>query len=153
VITEYDLSIETVSADVEILGIQAKKCEFENVSGEISASLLGEMTSLQVENVSGNVNIHVDRLDRFDIESVSGNVSLTGGDIRSGDIETVSGNVSLYIPPNHGYTVDFDSVSGDIDLHGTEVSKIGDRYTVGDGSRKYDVETVSGDVKISEYKE
>jgi hypothetical protein len=152
VITEYDLSIETVSADVEILGIQAKKCEFENVSGEILSSLLGEMTSLQVENVSGTVSIHVDRLDRFDIESVSGNVSLTGGDIRSGDIETVSGNVSLYIPPNHGYTVDFDSVSGDIDLHGTEVSKIGDRYTVGDGSRKYDVETVSGDVKISEYK-
>ena len=152
VITEYDLSIETVSADVEILGIQTQKCELENVSGEISASLLGEMTSLQIENISGNVSIHVDRLDRFDVESVSGNVSLTGEDIRSGDIETVSGNVSLHIPPNHGYAVDFDSVSGDIHFHGAEVSKVGDRYTVGDGSRRYDVETVSGDVKISEYK-
>lgn len=152
VITEYDLSIETVSADVEILGIQTQKCELENVSGEISASLLGEMTSLQIENISGNVSIHVDCLDRFDVESVSGNVSLTGEDIRSGDIETVSGNVSLHIPPNHGYAVDFDSVSGDIHFHGVEVSKVGDRYTVGDGSRRYDVETVSGDVKISEYK-
>ncbi len=148
----YELSFDTVSADVDIRGVYTETCEFENVSGNIRGTLMGNVSSVDVETVSGNVSLNVGNLASFDIESVSGNVTMMGGDIRSGKFDSVSGDFSLDIPVNHGYTLEFESVSGDVDLYGVTVSKEGDRYTVGDGTRRFEIETVSGNVKISEYK-
>ncbi len=148
----YELSFDTVSADVDIRGVYTETCEFENVSGNIRGTLMGNVSSVDVETVSGNVSLNVGNLASFDIESVSGNVTMMGGDIRSGKFDSVSGDFSLDIPVNHGYTLEFESVSGDVDLYGATVSKEGDLYTVGDGTRRYEIETVSGNAKISEYK-
>lgn len=148
----YSLSFDTVSADVDIREVYTKKCEFENVSGNIRATLLGTVSSVDAETVSGNISLSVGDLASFDIESVSGNVTMMGGNIREGKFDSVSGDFLLELPPNNGYTVEFESVSGDIDLFGGTVSKEGDRYTVGDGTRHYEIETVSGNVKIAIYK-
>ena len=150
--TAYALSFDTVSADVDIHEIYPQTCEAENVSGNIRGTLLGDVSSVDVETVSGNVNLSVGELASFDIESVSGNVTMMGGNIREGKFDSVSGDFLLELPPNNGYTLEFESVSGDVDLFGDIVSKEGDRYTVGDGTRHYEIETVSGNAKISIYK-
>ena len=150
--TAYALSFDTVSADVDIHEIYTQTCEAENVSGNIRGTLLGDVSSVDVETVSGNVNLSVGELASFDIESVSGNVTMMGGNIREGKFDSVSGDFLLELPPNNGYTLEFESVSGDVDLFGDIVSKEGDRYTVGDGTRHYEIETVSGNAKISIYK-
>lgn len=150
--TAYALSFDTVSADVDIHEIYTKTCEAENVSGNIRGTLLGDVSSVDVETVSGNVNLSVGELASFDIESVSGNVTMMGGNIREGKFDSVSGDFLLELPPNNGYTLEFESVSGDVDLFGDIVSKEGDRYTVGDGTCHYEIETVSGNAKISIYK-
>ena len=131
--TAYALSFDTVSADVDIHEIYTQTCEAENVSGNIRGTLLGDVSSV-------------------DVESVSGNVTMMGGNIREGKFDSVSGDFLLELPPNNGYTLEFESVSGDVDLFGDIVSKEGDRYTVGDGTRHYEIETVSGNAKISIYK-
>ncbi len=149
----YRLSLNTVSADVKILDVAVSECDLENVSGNITASFRGDMTVLQIETVSGNANIAVDAVSEIDAESVSGSISVMGGRIKGGDFETVSGDVLIMLPPNSDYALDFESVSGNAEVLGFSCEIQEDRYIVGSGASRYDVETVSGNVRVSAYKQ
>lgn len=125
------LDINCVSADFNVTGIAVGEIDLSTVSGDFVADLAG--------------------IDSFDIESVSGNFELSSPVAPDkGDFESVSGNILLTLPESAGFTVDFDSVSGDIS---SEVSgKLSEnKFICGSGDAEYDVETVSGNVKIRPY--
>jgi DUF4097 and DUF4098 domain-containing protein YvlB len=100
-------------------------------------------------------------LHRFGRVTVYGSVSDITANTTSGDVEidadpcpgrvevdTVSGSVRLTLPPECSFTLDFDTVSGDLDCGFPVVMRDGE-YTCGGGTAKFDVDTTSGSVHIS----
>ena len=120
------------------------------VSSDMNVSGIG-IEELSVCTVSGSVAADVKSLHSFDVESVSGNLSIASPVAPDdGDAETVSGDVELTIPENKGFKVELDSVSGNIN---SEIAgkTDDDSLICGDGSAKYDVNSVSGNVNIRKY--
>ncbi len=151
----YELSFDTVNADVTVDQIIAESCEFDSVSSSIKAHFLTEMESLSLETVSGNADITVGYLGEFEVESVSGNISVHLSDyspiIPKAEIKTVSGGVTMELPEDASVTIEFQTLSGTLvsDFE-TEVS--GHVYTIGTGLALYEVETVSGNVHFVKVK-
>lgn len=137
------ITVETVSADVELMG--------------------GSVDTLSINTTSGNITGPGLSAKEYELGTVSGDISLTalpadGSDI---DCETVSGEarISCTAAPDE---VSFNSVSGDLRLtlpegscrYTLDLSTVsGDRDTDGflsSGDRLCDItaETVSGDVEL-----
>ncbi len=143
------------------------------VSGNLAASNLdGE---LELSSVSGDVRLDGGRGQRIELETVSGNVELL--DVRARDVagNTVSGEVTFRGPILDGGSYEFTTTSGDISLglpdrpnatlsaatfSGRFSSDIGttqqsgrrrNRHsaTWGSGSARLDVESLSGDIRIT----
>jgi len=143
------------------------------VSGDLAASNLdGE---LELGSVSGDVRLDGGRGQRIELETVSGDVDLL--DVRARDVagNTVSGEVTFRGPILDGGTYEFTTTSGDIslglpdrpnatlsaatfsgrfssDLETTQQSGRHRRRhsaTWGSGSAKLDVESLSGDIRIT----
>ena len=87
------LSIESVSADVDVQQVAGRKLEISSVSGNIvvTASSPGEA---RFENVSGDTTLRI-TTPKAHLESVSGDVKLSGGLDGEVSLETVSGDLEL----------------------------------------------------------
>ncbi len=143
------------------------------VSGDLAASNLeGE---LELSSVSGDVRLDGGRGQRIELETVSGDVDLL--DVRARDVtgNTVSGEVTFRGPILDDGSYEFTTTSGDItlglrdrpnatlsaatfsgrfssDLQTTQQSGRHRRRhsaTWGSGSAKLDVESLSGDIRIT----
>ncbi len=151
---EYALSLNVVSADVKIEDLRVSEFSLDSVSGKTNASFSNAVEALSLETVSGAVAICVPAVGECEIESVSAGVELVitkadveGQAIERLDAESVSGNIMLELPEDTSFTLAFDSISGDIESD-FSFKKRGNRYTVGDGTADFDVQTVSGDIGI-----
>ncbi len=122
-----NLSVETVSSAVTVIGLQADKMDIETVSGGISldGTAVGEL----------------------DCESVSGKTEVNGTITRSASFDSVSGGITLSLPQDTGFTAELDSVSGSFSSD-FETTKQGDEYRCGLGGIDLSFETVSGNVEI-----
>lgn len=141
-----EISISSVSADVDMRGIRVSDLEIETVSGDVGITELAA-TEAEFESVSGNVIIS-GNVTRLELNTVSGNANL---DVSCPDrlsAESVSGNIALRLPPASGFVMEYGTVSGNLNC-GFSAEKSGDEYTVGDGSARFEVETVSGDVTVT----
>lgn len=141
-----NLKIEAVSSPLTISEVSAKM-DVDMVSGNISINQC-EGTELDVDNVSGNINIEGSKFNSIKIDNVSGKVSIDSLDRTDNlNIDSVSGDVRLKVNELTGFQVDFESTSGklhsDLDLKQT-----GSVYTYKDGSRRFDIETVSGELYL-----
>lgn len=131
-------------------GSMTDSLDINSVSADFSVSGIA-VGDIDVSTVSGDITADVTAVKSFDVESVSGNLSLSSPVApEDGDFESVSGNIALTLPESAGFTVDCDSVSGEIS---SEINgKLSDsKFICGSGDAGYDVETVSGDVKIRAY--
>lgn len=122
-----DMNIVTTSGDVKVLG--ANKLDVETISGEI---VINNVSDLIVKSTSGDIEL--DNINR-----------LSGS--------TTSGELNAFRIRNH---IDFDSVSGDIDIDSlilTEISKIhtvsGDVEINGINKIYVNTNTMSGDVEVN----
>ncbi len=122
-----DLSFEAVSADIAVENIYASECSVENVSGNMDLRLSGMVSDVSIDTVSGDIDL------------------MAHDGLRELDVNSVSGNVEVFLHSDASFSVEFNSVSGDI---GGDFAfkKNGKRYTVGNGGAEYEIETVSGDV-------
>jgi len=109
-----NVSIDTVSADVDISNLDIKNIQCKTVSGELRIESLGS-DHLTLKTTSGNINI-LDILGDLKIDSVSGNVNVEyevfAQDI---NIKTISGKVKIGLPENAEFYLKTNTVSGEVD--------------------------------------
>ena len=145
--TLSDVTIDTVSANIDIESIHADMFDLATVSGDIDSALL-IADSLEAETVSGEIRWSEATFGTASAESVSGKINVAfltmPTDIQ---IETVSGAMTLGLPENDGFKVDYDKVSGDFDCEfNVKINKNMAMYK--NGAAKIKLETVSGNMKI-----
>lgn len=129
--TLENISVETVSADVELMGGSADALSVSTTSGDILGPGL-QVKELELGTVSGNI-----RLSQYpagcrtvDCETVSGEVSLDFTSCpEEVDLNSVSGDLALSLPEGSRYDLEFDTVSGsrytsDQAASGSELCKI-----------------------------
>jgi len=143
-----DLRVSTVSAEIVSNGLAAELTETESVSGNIRLSGF-ETGKLRSTTTSGSVEIE-GKIEEIRSSSVSGSIRITDSICPSEvSISTVSGDAELRIPENDGFHVEFDKVSGDFECDfPITTSKNGGTYK--NGGASFEMETVSGDLKITE---
>ncbi len=139
------LKIENVSGDIHS-EVAVKNFTASGVSGDIEIGNVSR--SAAIHSVSGNVEVKAGSLNSVKAESVSGDVSLYIGGITSANVNTVSGTVNLFVPENLGFTLTFDTVSGDF-YSSLATTQSGDTYTRLEGGVAISIDTVSGDVNIA----
>lgn len=141
-----ELDIESVSAEINISGIQASDIDMENVSGECSITNC-TVDSFSSETVSGSVDFS-GQLNKLDLNSVSADCTayLTNSP-KEIQLECVSGDLTLYLPETCGFTVSQDAVSGHFNSEFSTTSSGGD-YIYGDGSCRITADGISGDITI-----
>ena len=142
-LTLDSIMVETVSANVELMGGSVDSLTVSTTSGNITGpGLLAE--DYDFGTVSGDISLTALPADSSDIdcETVSGEarISCTAAPDEV-NFNSVSGNLCLTLPEGScRYTLDLSSVSGDRDTDGF-VSGGGKLCTI-------TAETVSGDVKL-----
>lgn len=143
-----EFSVQTVSGDMEFTLAAARKIDVDSTSGAISLTVEETPDSLVADTVSGDVSLDLPGAGSIDLNSTSGEIKLTAGTAPNAlSVDTVSGDVVLCLPENADFTVAWDSVSGSVDSELT-MKKDGDDYIFGAGTKKYEVGTTSGDLRI-----
>ena len=144
------------SVDLEVAVPSTVTVSAGSVSGDVSID--GAHGDVRASTVSGE--IHLDRLhaSSVDASTVSGEIQvrvdeLTGrGDFK---FHSVSGDITLDVPKGFGADLSLNTVSGDINsdfpitLGGSNrISRHSLNARIGDGGRRLDVSTVSGDLRL-----
>lgn len=143
--TVDNINVETVSGKVGIYGTYAEELKAESVSGKIVLENAAEI--MDIENVSGSVDID-GGFKEADVSNVSGTVRITALKVpKSIDVETVSGGTYIFLPEGTGFTLEAETLSGEISAGGKKLGKSGTNV-IGDGSVKIGVESVSGSASI-----
>lgn len=129
-----ELEIDSVAADVDVMGVAPAEVSIDSVSGNVT--VVGAPRELAVESVSGDLRVTSNSRE-VDLATVSGDIRLGGridgevsvgtvsGDadiavhetaVRSVSATTVSGDITLRTALAAGGEIAMESVSGDIDL-------------------------------------
>lgn len=141
-----EIEIESVSADVDIRQLQARKIDLENVSGEAVLTDCA-IDDVNIEVVSGNLEF-VGALKSLSCESVSAECILTLQNVPSSiEMETVSGNLTLILEKDFGFTVHEDTAGGKF-ISDFPVKTNGKKHTYGDGGCRMEISGVSGNIII-----
>lgn len=127
-----ELTVETVSADITVTGIEGRLLDTSSVSGKIR--LDSTARELEVGSISGTIEISGSG-DRAHVDTVSGDIDLRSSH-REMKLETVSGNILAAAGSYREFSGS--SVSGDIALRGTPAA-----------DARMDAETMSGDVSVT----
>lgn len=142
------IDIDNVSGDVTLNNVEAEKHIYiNNVSGdaELTDCACG---ALLADGVSGEIKAVVNA-ESVKIASVSGNINVAvTGETEYIEAETISGEVSLTIPPQLGFELEYDTVSGDIRLPNGK-SDGNTHYTHLNGGMEISIDTVSGDAYVT----
>lgn len=126
------LDIATVSADIEVRGVQgelelqsvsgdvngevfSEDVEFGTVSGEINARGNGHMIDSEFSSVSGDISVS-DISGELSGESVSGSVQVTDGTFESVHMETVNGRIVFRGKLEDHGDIDAESVNGSVNI-------------------------------------
>lgn len=128
------LEIESVSADVDVLGTAGRVLEIDSVSGDVVVA--GAPGEASLESVSGDMTLTLNS-DDVSAESVSGDIQLQGRLAGEVTAETVSGNTRVDTRGERVRSLSLASVSGDASA----------RLGLADGGR-IRAESVSGDVRL-----
>lgn len=164
------LTVDTVSARVNLEDLEMKKLEADTVSGavrlrdckvsdeaeidttsgSVKAELTGQLGEWKADTVSGSVELTVPAVQDFDVNTTSGAVSLRAEKAPEElNVDTVSGTVSLCLPADADFTLDFDTVSGSFSSE-LACKKEKSRYLFGTGWGDYTIDTTSGSLHIAE---
>lgn len=147
-----DISISTVSANVETDTLNARAITLNTVSGNIDAAA-ASAARVKIDSVSGNVKLSADRIDDLKADSVSGDVTLRFDRMPASiDADTVSGDLTLLLPEDAGFSVRIDSVSGRVKGNLSMTPNGKDSYIRGDGRCTITADSVSGDVILDSNK-
>lgn len=141
-----ELTIESVSASIEVTGLTCNEIDLNNVSGECDF-INCNVVELTLETVSGGIDFR-GTLDSLDCDSVSADCEIyVLNEPRKIDMDGVSCDLILYLPESCGFTVQIDSMSGYLNSAFSTTTKNG-KYVYGNGNCQIDADSMSGDIII-----
>jgi hypothetical protein len=154
-------SASSVSGTVEVNEAQVDgPLEAKSVSGDV---ILRRVKARRIEatSVSGDIKLEEIQSERVEAHSTSGNLSYSGGLAKNGRYEfnSFSGEIRLWIPGSSGFEVDANSFSGEVRTEDLPITTRGSEGrggrrkmlhgSYGDGSAILDLTTFSGSIIIS----
>ena len=143
-----NLFVDTVSGNAEIGVSLSGTLDLKTVSGNTAIALDGTASKVELESVSGDLALVGNAKNLFS-ESVSGTLALMlDGCPQNLECESVSGNIHLSLPEGSGFRLEYDTTSGDLECE-ISTRKDGEEYIAGDGVASFEIETTSGDLKIT----
>lgn len=143
-----DTDMETTSGNIDFNSIESDNAKIECVSGDVSIHNALLSNNIEIETTSGDIDLGSLTADNAKLESVSGDASMKITSLSSADIKTTSGDTELNVPNESGASVDFSSVSGDLEAD-REYEKSKGTYIFGNGDCIIKVKTTSGDLDIN----
>ena len=149
------LHLGTVSGDLIASNLDGE-LELKSVSGDVRLEG-GRGTVVALETVSGNVELLDINGREVSGNTISGRVTFRGAIMDRGtyDFSTTSGDITLNIPSNPNATLSAATFSGRFSSDLATTQKEGRRRrfrhdaTWGNGSARLDVESLSGDIRIT----
>ncbi len=126
-----------------------------DVSGDVSVT--GAQGDLSVSTVSGDIELDRVRPNGMHVTTVSGDIDVRADAFTGkGDLSftSVSGDITLDLPASFDADLAMSTVSGDIDsdykmtIGGSRMSRRNIEARIGNGGRRLDVRTVSGDLRL-----
>jgi len=161
------LDLSSVSGAITVTSCTADALEAETVSGNLALEDSTGAESVSVNTVSGGMELTDLSAGELSLDTVSGACKLTGqadeltvstisGDIAASlkanpkevDMDSVSGALKLELPPTSGFTVEYDSVSGNFTCGFSTEDLGGHRLRCGDGGADIRMNTTSGSMDI-----
>lgn len=163
------LSIKTASGDAQLNDVEFQELIFRSASGDLDTGGLRGRT-VRAESASGDIQL-TGCFDAVRASTASGEVELEGSarelccNTASGDIDadlqqvpekldmnSKSGDCEVVMPSGEGFTLQFSTVSGELDSDFPLVGPIGKRsgeaiYLDG-GGRTFRMSSVSGDITL-----
>ncbi len=144
-----EVRLNSVSADFDVDPLTVReKFEFNSVSGDLETDFItAEGVDAEVSTVSGKIDLD-GSFRQVNGESTSGELDLK---LRTCpekvSLVTVSGKADVELPRDAGFTLSYDTVSGDLECD-FAAKRSGERLICGDGGCEISVSTTSGDLKI-----
>ncbi|HEX6738408.1 MAG TPA: DUF4097 family beta strand repeat-containing protein [Vicinamibacteria bacterium] len=150
-----EVEADAVNGSIEISGAP-KRVHAESVNGAVTIS--GASGEVQASTVNGRLAVSGGSFERVGLETVNGRVSFEG-ELRSGadlSAESVGGSVELRLPARTSAEFTVATFSGEVRNDFGPAAKPANRwtsekelsFTVGNGSAKVNIETLSGDIEI-----
>lgn len=139
-------SVNTSSGNVDLTG-DCGALSVGTTSGRVASTGALSAKSLSVDTSSGDVSLG-GSFPKVNVGTTSGTVRLDM-DVCPGtlDVSTSSGDVTLVLPEQSGFTLRFNTSSGEMDCAFSVVMD-GNKYVCGDGSADFDVDTSSGSLGV-----
>lgn len=163
------LSVKTASGDVEIHDADCQELILHSASGDLSAEniscrsavvntasgdvgLTGDFASAKIGTASGDVNL-TGRIQQLHCGSASGDMEADLSEIPLQlDMTSKSGDCEITIPDGEGFTLQFSTVSGELDsdfqLVGPVGKRSGEAIYLDGGGRLFHISSISGDITL-----
>ncbi|MBR3894149.1 MAG: DUF4097 family beta strand repeat protein [Clostridia bacterium] len=139
--------VEATSADVNVVDLRAKDFVCESVSGAITVKNCS-FDRFSTETTGGSLSAEGLIAREISVESMGGDVELTLPVLPDEiDAESMGGDIVLRMPKDSSFSMDWETNSGQL-AYDLPLSKSGDRYLCGNGTKHIDVETASGDLTL-----
>lgn len=143
-----DIKIDQVSGNTALFSVTGSELELDGTSGKLTCTDCS-FTSLNYSTVSGDL-AYTGSLSEAETDSVSGDVRIESTQmLREIDGNSVSGNFRITMPAGSGFTVETDSLSGDLNSD-FPLTAGSEGKVYGNGSAEYSFDSVSGDVYLME---
>lgn len=142
-----ELSIESISAPIQIENLKGTELDVDTVSGVIELKDV-RADELSLSTISAKITCSGTAQD-LSLETTSGNCTLELTECPEKiDLDSISGNLELFLPKAAGFILRLDTVSGKFRSDFDYSIPKGDTYVSGDGSCTVSADTVSGDIDI-----
>ena len=162
------LAVKTASGDVQVGELACTELAFKSASGDLEAD--GTMETLRAETASGDITLR-GSVGALRAATASGDIDFTGPvrQVRctsaSGDIQieteqmpeqlelsSKSGDCEAAMPGGEGFTLQYSTVSGDLDtdfqLVGPVGTRSGEAMYLDGGGRTFRISSISGDISL-----
>ena len=141
------LTIESVSADIQVSGLRSGELDLDNVSGNCTLEDC-VIREVEIETVSGDLTLS-GSFETVKTDGVSAKCVLTATSCPDSiRMDTVSGNLELYFPEEYGFQVDLDGLNKSFQSDLSTTTEDGRYIHPGNETCLISVNTVSGSLTI-----
>lgn len=114
--TFNEVVVDSVSGDVEMDAVSAKRVDAKTVSGDLELQQIQSTNLMSIKSTSGDIDVDQADLNEFKIGSISGTVEVHSLIAVNGEIKTTSGDINVDLEKEME-SLAIDSTSGDIDVN------------------------------------